>query len=212
MSLIYFLLYLLLHAGSCRALRGPPFTFITPQLDVPDEAFIHRVGAQLQERYSDASSDRVQDSIIDCSRFLLFPWRTPGTQFNSQDDKDRWRTGPRTRLLDDRAGLYLTPGILHSHVSTLLLPLRLGGNSHVLRGDGATVERPGQDVLYQHGRCNPFIPDHGTPLAAILVNWWEQVGNDYWSVDENGVVGREECWRKADTEDYAVGFKVEWAC
>jgi hypothetical protein len=83
-----------------------------------------------------------------------------------------------------------------------------------LRGDGSTVEREraGQDVLYRHGICNPFIPGHGTPLAAVLVNWWEQVENEDWGVDENGVVGGEECWKKADTEDCAEDFAIDWVC
>jgi hypothetical protein len=47
-------------------------------------------------------------------------------------------------------------------------------------------------------------------LTPILVNWWEQVENESWPVDENGVAGGEELWRKADTEEDAEDFKIEW--
>jgi hypothetical protein len=81
-----------------------------------------------------------------------------------------------------------------------------------VKGDGTTVERPGKSVLYQHGMCNPFIPGHNTPLAAVLVNWWEQIENNYWTIDEHGVAGGEDLWRKADTEEDAEHFKTEWSC
>ena len=192
--------------------KKPPFTSIAPQLQVPDVAFIHRVGSQLREKYPEASLTTPQHSIVNCPSFLLFPWRTPGVQFASRDDSDRWQLGNPSRVLDNRAGLYLVPDNLHAHASTLLLPFSVGGNGHVLRGDGTTVERPGQDVLYQHGICNPFVPDHSTPLAAILVNWWEQVENEDWAVDENGVVGGEDLWRLADMEEDAENFMIEWVC
>lgn len=193
--------------------KKPTFKYIAPQLQVPDEDFIHRVGQALQERDHDASLATPMHEIADCPRFLLFPWRVPGVPLLSQDDYDRWRLpGGRSRILDNRAGLYLTPDIIHAHASTLLLPFSIGENGRVLTGDGSNVERPGQDVLYRHGMCNPFVPDHGTPLAAILVNWWEQLENSYWTVDEHGVAGGEQLWRRADTEEDAEDFKTEWAC
>jgi hypothetical protein len=195
--------------------KKPPFTSIAPQLDVPDEAFIHRVGAKLQVLHPDVSLNTPQHEFIYLTPYLLFPWRTPGIQLTSRSDRDRWQNTSRsTRILDDRAGLYIFPDDYQAHSSSLLLPCQLGGNGHVLRGDGSTVEREraGQDVLYQHGVCNHFLPGHGTPLAAVLVNWWELVENEDWSVDENGVVGGEECWKKADTEDYAEDFPIDWEC
>lgn len=193
--------------------RKPPFTAIAPGLLVPDENFIHRVGAQLQGRHPEAVLTMPQHEIVHCPRFLLFPWRVPGVKFESRADADRWQTiGNRSRILDDRAGLYLEPDAVHAHACTLLLPFSLGGNGHVLRGDGSRIERPGQCVLYEHGLCNPFLPAHGTPLAAILVNWWEQIENEDWSVDEHGVAGGEELWKKADAEEGAENFKPEGAC
>jgi hypothetical protein len=195
--------------------KKPPFTSIAPQLDVPDEAFLHRIGTQLQALHPDVSLNTPQHEFFYLTPFLLLPWRTQDIQLISQSDRDRWKNTSRsTRILDDRAGLYIIPDDFQAHSSSLLLSFQLGGNGHVLRGDGSTVEREraGQDVLYRHGICNPFIPGHGTPLAAVLVNWWEQVENEDWGVDENGVVGGEECWKKADTEDYAEDFAIDWEC
>jgi hypothetical protein len=56
------------------------------------------------------------------------------------------------------------------------------------------------------------MPDHNTPLPAILVNWWEQVENDSWSVNASGVDGGEEPWKKADTEEDAEDFQTNWSC
>jgi hypothetical protein len=56
------------------------------------------------------------------------------------------------------------------------------------------------------------MPDHGIPLAAILVNWWEQVENDSWSVKASGVDGGEELWKKADTKEDAEDFQTTWSC
>jgi hypothetical protein len=67
-------------------------------------------------------------------------------------------------------------------------------------------------VFYQHGVYNHLLPGHGTPLATILVNWWGQVENADWGIDDGGVVGGEECWKKADMEDHAEDLRVEWAC
>jgi hypothetical protein len=183
--------------------KKPPFTCIAPQLDIPNEEFIHRVGAELQEEYPDASITTPQHEIIYCPRFPLFSWRTP----ISQDVRDGSEHGTVSRF-----GLFLEPDVFYAHASTLLLPFQLGGNHKLLRGDGVAVDRPAQDALYQHGICNPFTPSHGTPLAAILVNWWEQIENEWWSVDETGVVGGEELWKRADTEEHAEHFKADWAC
>lgn len=185
--------------------KKPRFRYVAPGLRVPDKAFIHRVGRELQERHPAAS--------LTTPRFLLFPWRAPGVPLLSQDDADRWRLpGGRSRILDGRAGLYLDADGIHAHAAILLLPFSIGEKGNVTKGDGFKVERAGQDVLYQHGMCNPFVPGHGTPLAAVLVNWWEQVGNGDWAVDGEGVVGGEELWMRADEEEGAEEFRAEWVC
>jgi hypothetical protein len=190
--------------------KKPSFTSIAPQLDVPNEEFIHRIGAQLQERYPDAKLSTLQHEIIRCPRFLLFPWRTPGVQFVSQAERNRWHTGHPSRILDNRFGLYITPDVFYAHACSLLLPFQLGRN--VLRGDGTTLDRPAQDALYQHGMCNPFLPGHGTPLAAILDNWLEQIENEHWQVDAIGVTGESALWKQADTEAHSKDFQPGWDC
>jgi hypothetical protein len=79
-------------------------------------------------------------------------------------------------------------------------------------GDGATVDRPAQDALYRHGMCNPFLPGHGTPLAAILDNWLEQIENEHWQVDAIGVAGESALWKQADTEAHSEEFQPGWDC
>jgi hypothetical protein len=104
------------------------------------------------------------------------------------------------------------PHVFHAHASTLLPPFSIGENGYVLRGDGHVVERPGQYVLYEHGICNHFLSGHRMPLAAMLVNWREQVENEDWAVDEHGVAGGEEFWKKVDTEEDAEDVRCEWVC
>jgi len=48
-------------------------------------------------------------------------------------------------------------------------------------------------VAQPHCLARPVAPSE---LAAVPVNWWEQVENEYWAVDEHGVVGREELWKR----------------
>jgi hypothetical protein len=195
--------------------KKPIFTSIAPQLDVPNEAFIHRIGAKLQELYPNASLTTRQHEIDYLPNFLLFPWRTRGLQFVFQSDHDRWQNKPgRTYTLDNRAGLYLTPDGTHAHSISLILPFPLGAHGHVRKNDGTTVEREcqGQSVLYQHGMCFPFLYAHGTPLAAVLANWWELVENEVWHVDEDGVVGGADIWKEADTEENAEDYQTNWSC
>lgn len=78
---------------------------IAPELRVPDEEFVHRVGFQLGQLYEPASD--LSQIRIPTANFLLFPWTTSGVPFATRDDEDRWVRN--RRLLDDRVGLYLSP-------------------------------------------------------------------------------------------------------
>ncbi|KAI4653398.1 hypothetical protein J4E93_001164 [Alternaria ventricosa] len=190
--------------------KKPPFKSIAPQIDVPDENFIHRIGAEMQKIYPDATLEEPQHEISGSRMFLLFPWRTSGIELLSERDQENWNSKRGSNILDNRGGIYIQPDDFYSYCGTLLLPFPLGSNGHVLRGDDTKVKayEPGQDVLYQRGVGNPFVPGWGTPLTAILINWWEQVENDSWDVDENGVAGGDELWKKADTEEDAEDFKI----
>ncbi|KAJ4399551.1 hypothetical protein N0V91_009376 [Didymella pomorum] len=116
------------------------------------------------------------------------------------------------RLLDDRAGLYLSPDEIMTNTVSMLLPFPIGANGHVLRSDGKISDKASHDALYHHGVCEPSLPYHGTSLHAVLANWWSMVAADDWAVDENGVAGGDSKWRMADTEQYAEAFKIEAAC
>lgn len=199
--------------------KKAPFAFIAPQLHVPDESFIHRMGSELQQRFPKASlatnqRDFVQD---ECPYFLLFPWRTQGISFASEEAREfREGTGQHVNdlnILDGRAGLYLASDEIHSHGSELLLPFQIGENGHLLASDGSKVNRPGHSALYRHGECcGGWIPPHRTPLTAILNNWWDQIEDNEWTIDQHGVAGGEELWKKADTPDGAQKFQASWNC
>jgi hypothetical protein len=181
---------------------------IAPELLVPDEDFVHRVGFQLVQLYESASDP--SQIRLPTANFLLFPWTTPGVPFSTRDDEDRWVRN--RRLLDDRAGLYLSPDEIMTNTVSMLLPFPIGANGHVLRSDGKISDKASHDALYYHGVCEPSLPYHGTSLHAVLANWWSMVAADDWAVDENGVAGGDSKWRMADTEQYAEAFKIEAAC
>jgi hypothetical protein len=181
---------------------------IAPELQAPDENFVHRVGFQLGQHYP-AATDSLQ-LRHPTTNFLLFPWTTPGVPFASRDDEDRWVRN--RRLLDDRAGLYIPPDDVMTNTVTMLLPFPIERNGHVLRSDGTKVEKVGHDVLYEHGCCGSFLPAHGTSLEAVLANWGPIFVAGDWEVDEDGVIGGEENWRVADTEEEADYFQVELLC
>ncbi|KAJ8112297.1 hypothetical protein OPT61_g5310 [Boeremia exigua] len=188
--------------------KKPPFRMIAPELLVPDEEFVHRVGSHLDLLYAPAT-DPLQ---LRCptANFLLFPWDTPGVPFVSRDDEDRWVLN--RRLLDDRAGLYLTPDELMANTIAMLLPFPIGRSRYVLRSDGGTNEKAAHDILYLHGSCNPSLPAHGTPLEAVLSTWYDLVNDGTWPVNADGVAGGEGKWRLADTREHAGKFQAAIHC
>lgn len=189
--------------------KKPPFKMIAPELLVPDEGFVHRVGAQLAKRYGPAT----ESLQLRCptANFLLFPWTTTGVPFASMDEEDRWVRN--RRLLDDRAGLYLSPVEVMTNNVTMLLPFPIGQRRYVLRSDGETNARAEHDVLYQHGVCNWALPYHGgTTLGAVLSTWYDLVQSGTWPVDANGVAGGDGRWRLADTREHAEKFRADWLC
>lgn len=94
----------------------------------------------------------------------------------------------------------------------MLLPFPIGRNGHILRSDGTKVEKAGHDVLYEHDCCGPSLPAHGTSLEAVLASWDPMVVAGDWEVDEHGVMGGEEKWRVADTEEDVDHFQAELLC
>jgi hypothetical protein len=185
--------------------KKPPFKMIAPELQVPDEGFIHRIGSILGQRYG-PSTDLSQWPP---ANIILFPWSTSGVPFATPDESDTW---VRRRIIDDRAGLYLSPNDMMANEVTMLLPFPVGQNGHVLRSDGTTGERGSHDALYQHGCCDSSLPAHGTSLEAIFSSWFDLVDDNIWAVDENGVTGGEDKWRLADTRDHAERFQAAILC
>lgn len=195
--------------------KRPTFTSIAPQLDIPNEAFVERMGAILQELHPDISITTPQHEMRRIPIFLLFSWRTQGFQFVSQSDSDRWQDiRGHVYTLDNRAGLYLTPDGTHTHSISPLLPFSVGANGYVRMNDGTILEltSQGQDALYRHHQCSPFLPAHDTPLAAVLVNWCDLIEKGNWHVDENGVADGGDRWKEADTQDQAEDYQTDWSC
>lgn len=159
---------------------------MAPELLVSDEEFVHRVGYQLAKRYGPAT----ESLQLRCptANLLLFPWTTPSVPFVSNDKKYRWVRN--CGLLNDRAGLYLTPVEAMTNHVTMLLPFSIGKRRYVLRSNGETNAMAEHDVLYQHGVCNWSLPYHvGTSLEAALFTWYDLVQSGTWPVDTTIVAG-----------------------
>jgi len=127
------------------------------------------------------------------------------------DEEDRWVRN--RRLLDDRAGLYLSPVEAMTNNVTMSLPFPVGQRGYILKSNGETNARAEQDLLYQHGVCDWSLPYHGgTALGAVLSTWYDLVQSDTWPVDTNGVAGGDRKWRLADTREHAEQFRADWLC
>ena len=81
----------------------------------------------------------------------------------------------------------------------LVLPFQIGANKHARFSDGKVMPRSHVN-LYGHG-INPIITRHGPKLVAILENWLGNVESGHWEVDNQGVSGGVDVWKKADTEE-----------
>ena len=182
--------------------KKPPLKMIAPELQVPDEGSMHRIGSILSQRYGPATdlSQRPPANTI------LFPWNISGVTFATPDESDIWI---RHRTIDDQAGLYLSPNDMMANEATMLLPFPVGQNGHVLRSDGTTWERGSHDALYQHGCCDSSLPAHGISLEAVLSSWFDLIDDDVWTVDENGVTGGEDKWRLADSKEHAERLQAD---
>ncbi|KAF1946042.1 hypothetical protein EJ02DRAFT_260357 [Clathrospora elynae] len=144
--------------------RKPPFTFVVPNIQVPIEDFIYRVGAQLQAMYPKSSISTPQHESWTFATF----YSSHGA--HKASNSLLWMTAINGNRAAPVRGCYIVPGNLYAHASALLLPFSLRKNGCVLQGDWTVVDRTGQGVLYQHGSCNPFMPGGSTPLAVILTN------------------------------------------
>ncbi|ORY13821.1 hypothetical protein BCR34DRAFT_480356 [Clohesyomyces aquaticus] len=129
---------------------------------------------------------------------------------------------PYSQVSQYLAGLYLGPVERQSNnpfedESKLVLPFGIGSRGFARTSDGArfgeNTEAPDVeprdtfDTLYQPG-YQPFGEIHGVRLVNILKSWTQMVERGDWSVDQEGIVGGMEEWKKADTEEHWEKFLV----
>lgn len=69
---------------------------------------------------------------------------------------------------------------LETYEAVMLLPFAIGINEQVRQGDGLRHGEMGNDSLYRHGICDPTLIGHGTPLAVVLMDWYELVSGEAW--------------------------------
>jgi hypothetical protein len=189
----------------------PGFTHIAPGLSI----------AQCQP-FAPESGHAMDDKLFP---FLPFSSTLPA---HKQTRRTPWSEqmyiSPFTRDFDSvaiyPAGLYLTETNYHGTYPfedgcKLILPFTLGSNvfartsdgaligEHVRRagGDGVAEIKPKSADLYQLG-FNHFIATHDIQLKYVLWKWLEMIEEGRWKVDGYGVVGGEEKWREADTEEH----------
>jgi hypothetical protein len=93
----------------------------------------------------------------------------------------------------------------------LILPYKVGGHGSWARmADGKSL--PGRnDSLYLIG-WNLSIAPHPTQFVTILMLWYRNLEAGRWAVDEDGVLGVIEKYRKVDTDEHCVEYVVDFCC
>lgn len=121
-------------------------------------------------------------------------------------------------MVNDISGLYSWAGYLSGDAVRLVLPYPIGENGWVregnddqptdeIREDGVPDYRVQNDALYQYGEC-PFFPDHLPTLSVILNNWKRLIEEGKWQVGPDGVEGRIETFKDADTEELCASYRI----
>lgn len=192
-----------------RQVQRPRFKFIAPGLEIPNEStFLKQAffGVDEKEAESDippiclfSSSHQAPPPGVPASRLLdvPFPW-------------------PYHRVANYPAGLYFSDVAQHSGIRfddqcVLILPFGIGANGYARTSDGALFgARLTSDVqearntyadLYQAGH-QPFTEVHYVRLVTVLRIWLGMVERGDWKIDNGGVAGGIEEWRKADTRGH----------
>lgn len=110
------------------------------------------------------------------------------------------------------AGLYLEGWtqedlIPFAHAVRLLLPFPIGGHdTWAQTANGTSIDNK-HDELYQIGD-NPFMMEHGVSLLAVLQNFYAQVHQGNWSVDERGINDSIEKFLEAGSEEHCGKYVV----
>jgi hypothetical protein len=200
--------------------RRPTFKYIAPGLMVPSAMTL----SQQPFRNVAPDSPNNPDNEISLPPILLFRSEQNYTAPPQSDEtgSDLPFLWPYNQVTRYPAGLYLAPVDHHSandfeDECKLVLPFGIGSRGFVLKSDGSrfgeNTESPDVEPedtfadLYQPG-YQPFVEMHGVRLVKVIESWTRMVENGDWRVDENGVMGGMEEWKKADTEESWSKFVI----
>jgi hypothetical protein len=118
------------------------------------------------------------------------------------------------RITTYPAGLYFQPTSSMSSQDEIIfvLPFGIGANGYARKSDGSTFGKRegGEDShtdLYRPG-YQPLEEFGGHSLEDVLKSWRGMVERGEWEIDENGVVGGMDEWKRADTEQGWSGFVI----
>jgi hypothetical protein len=203
-----------------RQAKRPDFRFIAPGLEIlttislmekPFVSLIHDTG-WLGDR-------RILSEEVESLPLLLFRAVNNEGSCDAAESSDNPLFGwPFSLIRAYPAGLYLSC-VISSAINafedecTLVLPYRIGSNGYARTSDNAVFgeNRRSQDThveakdtcadIYQPG-YQPFIVGHPVTLLRVLKSWITMVQRGEWQINEDGVMGGIEEWKKADTEEH----------
>lgn len=143
---------------------------------------------------------------------------TDETTFNIRSGEPIAQLFPQfSRITTYPAGLYLRPTSTTKAKDecVFILPFGIGANGYARKSDGSRFGRrePGEDSqvdLYRPG-YQPFEEQHEQSFVDVLQSWRGTVESGNSQIDENGVAGRMDVWREADSEGGWKGYVVPMA-
>jgi hypothetical protein len=194
--------------------RRPTFKYIAPGLMVPTAESLSK--QPFRNMAPDSPNDD-PDNENHLPPILLFRSEQnytapPQSDRTGSDLPFSW---PYNQVTQYPAGLYLAPVDHYSandfeDECKLVLPFGIGSHGFARTSDGARFgeNTEATDVqpkdtfadLYQPG-YQPFVEIHGVRLVKVIESWTQMVENGDWRVDEEGVVGGMEEWKKADMKE-----------
>jgi hypothetical protein len=185
--------------------QRPRFRYIAPGLEIPNSSTI------LQQPFFSLPRDEGDEA----PPILLFRSQDHYTAPQDADvtGLDLPFSWPCSQIQRYLAGLYLesTDPAANNRFDDgckLVLPFGIGVRGYARTSDRAlfgenteSEDAVAKDTfadLYQPGH-QPFIEMHSVRLVDVLKNWLAMVERGDWKVDEDGVVGGIDEWKKADT-------------
>jgi hypothetical protein len=172
--------------------RRPKFLFIAPGIRLPTpEEFINQPFRGVRASQADVGIQSKMPVLL----FLGEDTCEPAEFF----------AHPYTQQSNVPTGIYLEGWTREDMVPfadavRLLLPFPIGGDdTWAQTGNGLAIDGK-HDALYQIGD-NPFIMEHGISLLAVLQNFYAQVHQENWSIDERGVSEPIGKFREAELEE-----------